>query len=182
MLMRQPEQRGVGQIHEQIAVLPHPAGHQFQGGSTQKSKAQATERYTPKEARCHFRRDQMADLGENRPGGNESPGVLQEKEAQVSWSWSRRLNQATRGPVSRMVEPRKLVLLLLPARSAVAADVAGPASGGVGPNAPVRCWCWRPLGRRWRSCRSGQGARPEPQGWQIAAATAGGLPSPPRSD
>ena len=77
MIMGQPEERGIGKIHRQIAVLPHPAGHQLQGGSTQLSNAQTTERHPLENPWCHSRRDQMADLGEYRPGGNESAGVFQ---------------------------------------------------------------------------------------------------------
>jgi hypothetical protein len=43
MLLGNPEQRSVSQIHRQIAVLPHPARHQLQGRSTQLRNIQATE-------------------------------------------------------------------------------------------------------------------------------------------
>lgn len=50
MLMGQPEQGGIGQIHGQIAVLPHPSRHQLQRGPTQLRNAQATDRHPPEKA------------------------------------------------------------------------------------------------------------------------------------
>jgi hypothetical protein len=48
MHLGHPEQRSVSQIDRQIAVLPHPARHQFQGRSTQLRTIQAIERHPGK--------------------------------------------------------------------------------------------------------------------------------------
>lgn len=86
--------------------LPHPARHQRQGRSTQLGNIDATERHPGEKAWCHLGRDQMADLGENRPSGGESTVVLLKKAAQMPWPWSLRSNQAINGPVPRQVAPR----------------------------------------------------------------------------
>ena len=79
MLLGHPEQGSIRQVHWQVAVLAHPARHQLQGGSTELRKVQTTERHPGEEAGRHIRRDQMADLCQNRPGGHESP-LMQLKE------------------------------------------------------------------------------------------------------
>jgi len=105
MLLGNPEQRSVSQIHRQIAVLPHPARHQFQGRSTQLRTIQAIERHPGKYAWCYVGRDQMANLGENRPSGYKSTVVLMKKAAQMPWFWSLRSNQVTNGWWCRFLGP-----------------------------------------------------------------------------
>ena len=73
---------------------------------TQLGNIEATERHPGEQAWCHLGRDQIADLGENRPSGGESTVVLLKKAAQMPWSWSLRSNQAIYGPVPRQVAPR----------------------------------------------------------------------------